>query len=388
MTLTNIDMRKILLCLVLAAFHFVANAQEDEKLPALNSIRTPNSPAFSILGVQPTSVERPNTPSDVSVALDNATEGFTKFPENYAIEFAPYWISKAPASLTWRNDIKRDVVTSITRTLSASLATTSKKINDKNLRGLSYGFRAMILSGEISKKSVEEIESLEGRMKNFSAAFSDAFAAQERAEIQSFWASLDPALPADEKQRLFSEFNSGLQKRRAQHLAEQQDKFEKIAGKLKDNYAPQREGLILEVAYASAYRNDTLVTDKLKKSGWAWWLTPSYVKDEYSVVGVYRQQKDSLGNKSSEYGMRFIYSKDRYALSLEYLKGEYKSEIALPDRERLSVLFEYLLSEKLWITLSFGEDNKNMQTESPGSLFSAIGVRYNLSKERFGFSPN
>lgn len=379
--------KTLLLCLALVAFHFIANAQEETKLPALNTIRTPNSPAFSILGVQPTSVERPNTPSDVTVALDNATEGFTKFPENFAIEFAPYWISKAPASLKWREDIERHVDKSLARTFSASLATTSKKMNDKNLRGLAYGFRAMILSGKLSKQSEDELNALEDRLKNFSATYTNAFAAQEGAEILSFWASLDKSLPDTTKQRLFTAFNRGLQNRRAQHLAEQTEKFEKIAGKLKDNYAPQREGPMLEIAYAAAYKNDTINSDKLKKAGWAWWLTPSYVKDEYSVVGVYRQQKDSLGNRSSEYGMRFLYSKDRYALSVEYLKGEYITETPIPDRERLSVLFEYLLSEKIWLTLSFGEDNKNIQAESPGSLFSTIGLRYNLSKERFGFRP-
>ena len=360
----------------------MAKAQDADKLPALNTIRTPNAPAFSILGVQPTSVERPNSPADLTMAIDNSTEGFTEFPQNFAVEFSPYWMSKAPASLTWRNDIKRDVAQSLTRTLSASFATITKEVNAKEIRGLSYGARAMLFSGKMSDKSVEAIESLEEKLKSFSVSFADTFKDQEKEETAAFFRQLDPALPAEEKQKRFLEFNQALQARREKNLKETEEKFKEEAGEDKDDFAPQREGFVLEVAFASAYRTDTVSTE-LKKSGWAWWVTPSYVMGDYSVVGVFRQLKDSLENKSTEYGVRFLYSKERYALSLEYLKGSYETETQLPNRERFSMLFEYLLNEKFWLTLSFGEDNKNIQ--GIGSVFSAIGIRYNFSKERFAF---
>jgi hypothetical protein len=93
--------------------------------------------------------------------------------------------------------------------------------------------------------------------------------------------------------------------------------------------------------------------------------------------------KDSLSNKSTEFGFRFIYTQSRYALSVEYLKGHYRSETALPDRERFSVLFEYMLDKNLWLNIGLGDDNKNIQSNN--SIFSSIGLKYNFSRKRYSF---
>lgn len=297
-----------------------------EQLPSLNSVRTPNSPAFSILGIQPTSVERPNTPSDLAISLDNATAGFTKFPENYAIEFAPFWLSKKAARLTWQEDTLRDIENSLLRTFSISAATISKDMQKKTIRGVSYGFRAFLLSGHASGKSIRRLEKqLEKE--------SEAYATTGEVPTRS------------------------------------------------DDITLQREGLIVELAVAGSYMNDTVNT-KLRKSGYAFWVTPSYVTQDWSFVGVYRFVKDSVNRESQELGFRVIFSRDRYALSVEYLKGKYKTETSLPDRERFSLLFEYKLSDKIWLNLSAGDDNKNIQGTT--NLFSSLGLRYNISRQRGG----
>lgn len=374
-------MKRIFFLFISVLISIATYSQNKDPLPSLNSIRTPNSPAFSVLGVQPTSVERPNTPADLAVAMDNATEGFKKFPQNFAVEFSPYWMSKAPVSLDWRRDTVRSLDESVIRTFSASVAAISKEFNKKELRGLSYGVRAFLLSGKTSGKSIGAIKALEKQLEEFSARYNEMAAAKERAIAVEYFSRIKAAETEEERKQIglwYADERMKIAGIKEQWLKEQDEKIKNQ----QQEFAPQREGLIVEIAYAGAYRNDTANTD-LKKNGYAFWITPSYVTGDYSLVGVYRQVKDSSSNKSQEYGVRLIYSKDRYAISAEYLKGKYDSEVALPNRERFSFLFEYMLDEKLWLSLSLGEDNKNIQGTQ--SIFSTLGIRYNFAKNRYSF---
>src|SRR5262245_42359826 len=88
-----------------------ANARDDQP-PSFNSLRTPTSPAFTLLGIEPTSVERPNTPSSLAASLLNQTAGFSTLPRDYALEFSPYWLVGHPR-LTWRDDSRRGLGASI-----------------------------------------------------------------------------------------------------------------------------------------------------------------------------------------------------------------------------------------------------------------------------------
>jgi hypothetical protein len=209
------------------------------------------------------------------------------------------------------------------------------------------------------KASQKEIDSLENELrKKLQSATNDS----ERTEALKWFNS--------EKIRLNEEKDSSLWEENRKRLQTAQD------------FSPQRVGFVLEAAFAGAYRNDSTSSD-LKDDGYALWLTPAYVQKGYSIIGVFRYVKDSLSNKSTEYGARLVMTKNRYALSIEYLKGNYSGEVNLPDRERVSILLEFVVSKKLWATISFGEDNKNLGGEN--SLFSALGLKFNVSRDRFKF---
>ncbi len=97
-------------------------AQSADAGPAFNGWRTPVSPAFVLLGVAPTVVERPNTPSDLALSVLNRSTSFTSLPRDVALEFSPYWLVKHP-TLTWQEDTVRGIGTSLARTMTISLAT-------------------------------------------------------------------------------------------------------------------------------------------------------------------------------------------------------------------------------------------------------------------------
>ena len=354
-------------------------SQDDPKdLPALNSIRTPNSPAFSILGIQPTSVERPNTPADLTISIDNATEGFSEFPQNYALEFSPYWMTRAPRSVTWQCDTMRSLPKSIARTFSISFATTFKEVEGKENRGLSYGLRTFLLSGRTSDESIKAIEALETELEGVSRTFGNEFSPELLQLENELRRRLDLAVDVPAKEEALRWFNSEKSKLNEKRIESAKERLVTTA----QAFAPQRVGVIVEAAFAGAYRSDSTSSD-LKDSGYAFWLTPAYIQKDYSVVGVLRYLKDSLSNQSMEYGARLVLTKNRYALSVEYLKGNYRDEASLQDRERIAVLVEFVVSKSLWATISFGDDNNNPAGEN--SLFSTFGLKFNIAKDRYKF---
>src|SRR5206468_3577701 len=97
-------------------------AQIPDAPAAYNQLRTPTSPAFVVLGVTPTAVERPNTPADIAFSILNSSGALTSLPKDVAIEFSPYWLFGHP-KLEWRNDVKRGLGTSLARTATLSFAT-------------------------------------------------------------------------------------------------------------------------------------------------------------------------------------------------------------------------------------------------------------------------
>ena len=97
----------IVLFLGIVSISWTAQAQDDS-FPSFNSIRTPTSPAFVLLGIEPTAVERPNTPSALAVSILNRTQNLSVLPKDYALEFSPYWLL-GHSELTWRQDTMRSI---------------------------------------------------------------------------------------------------------------------------------------------------------------------------------------------------------------------------------------------------------------------------------------
>jgi hypothetical protein len=99
-------------------------------------LSTPDVPAFTILGVSPTQIERPTTPKALGLSLLSATTDTTNLiPNKYALVAAPYWMLHA--SVTLDQYVRPDVRQSLLQTLTVSLATTPVSSNTDIGLGLS-----------------------------------------------------------------------------------------------------------------------------------------------------------------------------------------------------------------------------------------------------------
>ncbi|MCX6246146.1 MAG: hypothetical protein NTW10_00295 [Bacteroidetes bacterium] len=83
----------------LAAFLLVPflNAQDaSTKEIKLEDLQVPNSPAFILLDVAPTAIEKPATAKAFTTSILNSVAENNGIPQNYGLEFTPFWFIKHP----------------------------------------------------------------------------------------------------------------------------------------------------------------------------------------------------------------------------------------------------------------------------------------------------
>src|SRR6185436_1490703 len=90
-------MKKLIIYSMVLYFTTISvNAQTSKPDTTINLdlLKAPTSPAFNLLGVSPSDIERPTDINAFLVSIQNGTNNYTSFPKNYAVEFAPWLIFK------------------------------------------------------------------------------------------------------------------------------------------------------------------------------------------------------------------------------------------------------------------------------------------------------
>ena len=67
----------------------MAKAQDDDSSVTVDVLRAPSSPAFNLLGISPSAIERPTDLNAFRISVQNASNDFAKLPSDYAVEVAP-----------------------------------------------------------------------------------------------------------------------------------------------------------------------------------------------------------------------------------------------------------------------------------------------------------
>jgi hypothetical protein len=122
-----------------------ASAQQPPpELPAVDDLRAPPSPAFVLLDVAPSKIERPQAVRALVLSALSAlsTDGF---PKNYAVEVAPYWLGTP--ELSFDEYYSSSVAQAIARHLSISVATTPLAGSSESGTSIGIGARTLPLPG-------------------------------------------------------------------------------------------------------------------------------------------------------------------------------------------------------------------------------------------------
>jgi hypothetical protein len=138
------------------------NATQTSTTPTFDlDLKVPEDPAFTILGVSPTNVERPTIPSALGMSLLSSTSSSTNFiPNNYALQVAPYWLGRP--SVEFLDYLYPSVHQSLAQTLSLSFATAKSGGTGapESATDISGGVRTSIRAGRASTAFMNSLASL------------------------------------------------------------------------------------------------------------------------------------------------------------------------------------------------------------------------------------
>ncbi len=147
---------KVSYILIFILFMYSKSYSENPNEISLDNLQIPNSPAFILLDVAPTSIDRPTSSKAFAASIINSVRESNGIPRNYAVEFTPYWFFKhqgLSALKYWGID-KEDggqLPFSLAQRFSFSLATVQNdlqidSINKITLNNISAGVRMTLIN--------------------------------------------------------------------------------------------------------------------------------------------------------------------------------------------------------------------------------------------------
>lgn len=390
-------MKKFLLALSFIApvLQSVAQTAAVDSSTALDLITSPNSPGFSILGISPQEIERPQTPTDFAVNVLSSTQNFSTLPQNYSLEFAPAWMftgKKIRYSAFSSDSIKHN----LWQTLTVSLATADGFTPDDTRFGA--GFRVSIVRGKIDQE-----------FQDYHQKITEGFAALDSfnnhfSEVMNERSKEDPVILENEKQ--FAEARrNGENEKAAACLAI-------IDARKKELAAAIENELVSEVEQLKSKANEVQV----RRIGWKWDLagataidfaendfTNSYVTNSGLWTTIGYEAKSNLcllatgrvlfqhanmvtldsGFTNLDGGLRLIYDNGRFSFSGEVLyRQSVMKEGNNTGQWKYDVNAAYNFMPNKTLTFSLGKNFDQLNTEYSGNLIAWLNVLIGLGAKR------
>jgi len=104
------------------------NVKPDKEIK-LDVLKAPASPSMNMLGISPSTIERPTDLNAFMLSLQNASGNFSALPQNYGIEIAPYLMKKTGNTLNEFDSTKFGYV--FKQSFQLSLGISRQDIDDK-----------------------------------------------------------------------------------------------------------------------------------------------------------------------------------------------------------------------------------------------------------------
>ena len=351
------------------------------EFPSFNSLRTPTSPAFTVLGVEPNSVERPTTPSSLAFSILNLSSDFKSLAKDFALEVSPYWLMGAP-TLTWREDAKRSLFESIARTFTISVATAEVGGTLFPATGLSAGIRTSLVSGTLSSEAKKNLELMEITLTKEAGIFA-SFQEKKRKGIDSAFQKQLKENEGNWKkiEDITYVYNSAISNLNQLILedSEYQDSIKSVREKVQ-RYAIYREGFFLNLSAAGAWNFDNGIVDKGHLNRFGIWLTPSFVYSSFSFSAVVRYFHYRVSNDNIDYGGRLSFTKNKYAFSVEGVGRSVLNSTISKTEIKGDLTFDYEAVNGIWLNLTFGKD---FNSANEKSLIASAGINFNFNSQRF-----
>lgn len=120
----------------------------------INTLKAPSSPAASLIGISPSSIQRPTDPSAFTTSFLNATNNFSTIPNSYAVDFAPAWLFSG-RNISYNQFNSDKLKNNLWQSLDVSLAMNNVKdsLTNNTNTTLGIGIKISFLRGKINSKA-------------------------------------------------------------------------------------------------------------------------------------------------------------------------------------------------------------------------------------------
>lgn len=405
---------------IVLLWHGTAAGQASEDV-SVSMLQAPPSPAFVLLGVEPSSVERPGSVSDFSASFLSASGELSVLPESYAVSFAPYWLLGAGEETTfreYRSSVGIAETVARTLSLSAAFSPTPGQPDGSEATSGGFGLRFSLFEGEISDafnpELVSLIDLLQTSAQNARALVAQALDADaEYQELSRSLREIEAEIAAVVRQGgVATPDQSAILTSRQAAVAARADEI--TSGPLQALLEPiqeqigrtrlRRTGFKLDVAAGLVFDfpDRSIRSGDLVRGGA--WLTTGYDWGGGVALGVARfmGSQRGIGSDAFDLGGRLDLDRDRFALSMEAVyrwlpqaetidviaanqSGDPNApvmQVAIGDHTwRLSGGIEYSVAKNQTLSFNFGRD---FEGRREGNLIAALNFIVGLGTERLG----
>ncbi len=367
-----------------------AEADSGRTSESFDLLLAPASPGFVLLGIAPTAVERPGTPSDLAMTVLNNTRNFSALPENFALEFSPYWLFFGQ-NIGYSSYAADNVGSNIAQTLSFSIATTSdaETSTDPTSTSLGIGVRFSLLRGSIDQEFNDYAKKLETLYSNLGEI--SLRTTQKRAQmtatdttirklviqLQSAEPAMIPLIETALAQKQ-SAIDNQAEAEVREELRANYDKLQAIATGLR----LRRIGWKLDLAggFVVDFPQSQFDNGSLNRTGA--WLTGGYEWTNFSFLSLarYLGGHDDSNNNSIDLGGRLILDNvKKFSLSAESVYRSFPDRDSDKSEYRLAFSLDYAIAKNKALSFSFGRDFEGKQS---GNLISMINLILGFGSER------
>jgi hypothetical protein len=416
-------LKKSIITLIFLSGYLLTHAQTN--LPDsvdLNLINAPSNPAFNLMGVSISSIDKPTDLNSFRLSIQNASNRFTKFPSNYAVEFSPASIfSRKSQTLTQFNSTKFSDVWR--QSLSVSFAYTKSNAEDKetddstSFTKFGIGFKVSLVRPRWNDETMKKVDSF----YNFQRKALDAYN-KRVAQAKNIFNGVDSALTA-----AFNEPVSDARTKKITALTGQRDSLGKVLdavinseindpasksalaaalvnlNKYAKGLKVERKGAFLDFAAGLAldFPDNSFNNSFVSKAGA--WLTGGYEggNNAFSFLGIARYlfQPDKIYADDSgkirskdistfDAGARLSISgyQGKFNLSAEAVYRSVLNDNVIKPSYRLTFNAEYSVGFNQKITLAIGRNFDGTVTKA-GNLIAALNFIRGFGSNK-KISPN
>jgi len=368
------------------------------------TFKTPNTPAFSILDYEPTSVMRPSSYKELSADILNSFDENGNLMMNLGLEVTPYWLKSNP-ELTRESYINPTVWQSIKQTFTLSAATVKDSVSNSN--NLGFGFRTQLVQGKVSKSYLEKYEELNQFETIIGVVESVRIVILPTGTLNSYDDVLESVKQLG-KETSVNELvidevlEKGNELKNSRTGDVDLEKFcfdlsstidESVKGLTEEviELQKQRVGFSLELASAAKFMTVSDSGKSFNKLGF-WVNANHYVSETDALTLTARlmsNMKDTL-RINADVGLGYLKQAKSYNISLEAMLRWYKADIpsfnglgqnvTTEEKDltyRIAAQMSYFVNENISINVSLGKDFESPEL-SGTSFFSIFGLQYSL----------